>query len=124
MNTLVLHIMGGLNMEVLNNFISIYCLITFIIGAMFMFTTFCIAAMCKMQEPKNKVHFYVARDKYGSISLYMGKPFRSDTEFYADSKKRVFCLTYNIDYFGLKHEDFDYLKWEDEPVEVFLNLED
>ena len=80
---------------------------------------------CKRRiEPKNKIHFYVARDKDGSISLYMGKPFRSDTEFYADSKKRVFCLTYNIDRFGLKYEDFDSLKWENEPVEVFLNLED
>ena len=38
--------------------------------------------------------------------------------------KKVFCLTYGIDCFGLKEEDFDYLKWEDEPVEVFLNLED
>lgn len=75
-------------------------------------------------EPRNKVHFYVARDKFGNLWFYMGKPFRGDTEFYADSKRRVFYLTYNIERFGLKHEDFDYLKWEDEPTEVFLNMED
>lgn len=75
-------------------------------------------------KPINKVHFYVARDKLGGLWLYMGKPFRGGTEFYAESNKRVFCLTYSIDRFGLKHEDFDYLKWEDEPVEVFLNYDD
>ena len=117
-------------MEILNNFSSIYCFIVFVIGAMFMFTTFCIAAMCKTQEPKstqepkNKVHFYVARDKSGDLWLYIGKPFRMDNRFYSDSNKKVFCLTYCIEKFGLKYENFNYLKWEDEPVEVFLNLED
>lgn len=75
-------------------------------------------------KPINKVHFYVARDKFGNLWFYMGKPFRDGTKFYSDSKRRVFCLTCNIARFGLKHEDFDYLKWEDEPVEVFLNMED
>ena len=26
--------------------------------------------------------------------------------------------------FGLNKNDFNYLKWEDEPVEVFLNMEE
>ena len=77
----------------------------------------------KNKKPKNKVHFYVARDKNGSLALYLGKPFRGNTNFYADSLNGVFCLTYNIDHFGLKYEDFDSLKWEDEPIEVFLNME-
>ena len=68
-------------MEILNNFSMIYCFITFILGAMFMFTTLCIAAMCKMQEPKNKVHFYVARNKNGSLHLHIGKPFRAHEIF-------------------------------------------
>ena len=75
-------------------------------------------------KPINKVHFYVARDKDGDLWLYIGKPFRDDIAFYSDSKRGVFCLTYNIEYYGLKYEDYDYLKWEDEPVEVFLDLED
>ena len=75
-------------------------------------------------KPMNKVHFYVARDKSGDLWLYIGKPFKDDIEFYSDSSKGVFCLTYNIEYYGLKYEDYDYLKWGDEPVEVFLNLED
>lgn len=74
-------------------------------------------------KPTNKVHFYVARDKDGDLWLYIGKPFRNNIEFHSDPKRGVFCLTYNIEYYGLKYEDYDYLKWEDEPVEVFLNLE-
>ena len=72
---------------------------------------------------RNRIHFYVARDKNGTLALYLGKPFRGHTTFDVDYLNRVFCLTYNIDHFGLKYEDFDSLKWEDEPVEVFLNLE-
>ena len=69
----------------------------------------------------NQVHFYIARDRTGNLWLYMGKPFKEGTEFYADSKKGVFCLTSNIKRLGLKYEDFNNLKWEDGPVEVFLN---
>lgn len=76
------------------------------------------------EKPKNRVHFYVARNKSGDLWLYLSKPVRGDTAFYYGHNKKVFCLTYGIDCFGLKEEDFDYLKWEDEPVEVFLNLED
>lgn len=74
-----------------------------------------------IRKSKNHVHFYVARDKNGDLWLYLGKPFRDDTKFYTSSK--VFCLVDDISRFGLKYEDFDFLKWEDEPVEVFLNLE-
>ena len=76
----------------------------------------------KNNEPKNSVHFYIARDKCGDLWLYIGKPIRGDTKFHSDSNKKVFCLTYCIEKFGLKYENFNYLKWEDEPVEVFINL--
>ena len=72
-------------------------------------------------KPRNRIHFYVARDKNGNLWLYIGKPFRGDTEFYTNYK--VVCLANDLSRFGLKYEDFDSLKWEDEPVEVFLNLE-
>lgn len=75
-------------------------------------------------KPRNKVHFYVARDKSGMLWLYMGKPFMGDDMFYNNLNKRTFVLTQNLKRVGLKYEDYDYLKWEDEPVEVFLNLED
>ena len=75
-------------------------------------------------QSKNNVHFYVARDKSGDLWLYIGKPIRGDTKFHSDSNKKVFCLTYCIEKFGLKYENYNYLKWEDEPVEVFINLEE
>ena len=74
-----------------------------------------------IRKSKNNVHFYVARDKNGDLWLYIGKPFRGDNTFYTSYK--VVCLADDLSRFGLKYEDFDYLKWEDEPVEVFLNLE-
>ena len=40
-------------METLNNFASIYCFITFVIGAMFMLAMLSIAAMGKDKEPRN-----------------------------------------------------------------------
>ena len=73
----------------------------------------------------NKMHFYVARDKDGSLWLYMGKPVREDREFYSGPGSKVFALAcHSFNCFGLSEDDYAKLKWEDEPVEVFLNLED
>ena len=72
----------------------------------------------------NRVHFYVARDKDGSLYVYFGKPERSDFTFMPCA---VGCCIADISEsqeFGLKSDDFKDLKWEDEPVEVFLNMED
>lgn len=111
-------------MEIFSNFSSIYCFITFILGAVFMLATLCIVAISKDKEPRNNVHFYVARDKDGELYLYMGKPIRISDEF-------ITCYGGNIieeakvflDY-GLNENDYANLKWEDEPVEVFLNMKD
>ena len=63
-------------METLNNFASIYCFIAFIFGAVFMLAMLSITAMGKVKEPRNKVHFYVTREKNGTLWLYMGKPIK------------------------------------------------
>ena len=104
--------------------IIISLIIAFIFGALLMFLVFCIVAPIKEEKPKNNVHFYIARDKNGDLWLYIGKPIRGDTKFHSDSNKKVFCLTHCMEKFGLKYENYNYLKWEDEPVEVFINLED
>ena len=112
-------------MEILNNFASIYCFIAFVIGAVFMLAMLSIAAMGKAKEPRNKVHFYVARNKNNKLCLYMGKPRRYDDEFRAYLDKGAMyirCCDFNV--FGLNEKDYANLKWEDEPVEVFLNMED
>ena len=114
-----------MTMEILSNFISIYCLITFIVGAGFMLAMYPIAAMGKDNEPRNKVHFYVARDMDGLLCLYISKPLRSKIQFHPNIRNGVIVLNrYNYKRFGLNEDDYANLKWEDEPVEVFLNMED
>ena len=99
--------------------------IAFILGAISMFMLVCIGYAAKREEPVNRVHFYVAKDKDGGLYLYLGKPFRGSSEFYGNPDKGSSFLTYhNFEYFGLNENDYKDLKWEDEPVEVFLNLED
>lgn len=76
-------------------------------------------------KPKNKVHFYVARDKNSDIYLYLGKPIRCHSNFVnLYGSLGNFANEYDFKDFGLNPDDFKDLKWEDEPVEVFLNLED
>lgn len=81
----------------------------------------------KKKSPKNNVHFYVARDKDGSLFLHIGKPIRGETEFYSElyyDHVEFYCCDYSFEVFGLNKNDYVNLKWEDEPVEVFLNMKD
>ena len=70
---------------------------------------------------RNNVHFYVARDKNTLLYLYLGKPKRSYYSF--TPCKNGYCFMSDFQKFGLNPDDFSGIKWEDEPVEVFLNLE-
>ena len=74
-------------------------------------------------KPKNNVHFYVARDKNGSLWLYLGKPIRG-THMFVKGHGRALTASCEFQEFGLNEHDFDKLKWEDEPVEVFIKMED
>ena len=83
---------------------------------------------CKIRnlstKPKNNVHFYVARDKDGKLWLYLGKPERRQYSF-LNSNGAVgsfMANEYHFIDFGLTPDDFKDLEWEDEPVEVFLNM--
>ena len=73
---------------------------------------------------KNKAHFYVARDRDGTLWLYISKPHR-ENDFFQPSDNGYMAISQDSFYkFGLNEKDYNNLKWEDEPVEVFLNLED
>ena len=100
-------------MEILSNFSSPYCFISFIIGAMFMFVAFCIAAMGKVQEPMNKVQFFVKRISHDYYSLCIKGKYGLHTIF----------TDISLSDFGLSTDDFTDMK-KDEIREVFLNLED
>lgn len=75
-------------------------------------------------KPINKVHFYVARDKDEKLWLYMGKPVRCDESFVSNTHGKVVIDSPRFIDFGLNERNYKDLKWEDEPVEVFLDLED
>ena len=98
----------------------IMLVIAFILGAIVMFVMFCMVYTAK------QVHFYVARETDGALRLYMGKPIRCEGMFVSSWKKRGKCLGRGSDLkmFGLNENDYDDLKWEDEPLEVFINMED
>ena len=72
----------------------------------------------------NRIHFYVARDKDCSLWIYIGRPTRGTLRFYPDDKCRVLWVLTNPNMLGLDENDYANLKWEDEPVEVFVNMED
>ena len=81
---------------------------------------------CKIRrtEPRNKVHFYVARYKNDRLWLYIGRPIRC-INIFSSPLSHLFTLPCSIfNYLGLNESDYANLKWEDEPVEVFLNMED
>ena len=76
-------------------------------------------------KSKNNVHFYVARDMNDDLWLYIGKPFRGNSIFCSSVGDRYFAILSNdFNSFGLNEKDYTNLKWEDEPVEVFLNMKD
>lgn len=89
-----------------------------------MLMSICIVAMGKEKEPKNNVHFYVARDKDGDLYLYLGKPIRISDNFIQCNGGNVMGGAKGFLNYGLNENDYANLKWEYEPVEVFLNMED
>ena len=126
-------------MEILNNFASIYCFITFVLGAVFMLAMIIIAAMGKVeeprneaQEPRNKVRFFVTQE-YGvhCLKLWMGKPELNEKKTWVSRSDTVHFLCddfYNgnrnlFEDYNLNPRDFADMK-EGEIREVFINLED
>ena len=119
-------------MEILNNFSSIYCFISFILGAMFMLMVICIVAMSKEKEPKNKVRFFVTRDNEDAFNdtfrnppvLWVGVP-KKDSVWWnmTETAKPIAFSKEGFKHYGLNYEDFFNMK-EGEIREVFINLED
>ena len=88
---------------------------------------FCYEYMIKLikTKPRNRIHFYVARDKDSSIYLYLGKPHRGKNAFHLNCDcEFILASEREFKKFNLNVDNFKELKWEDEPVEVFLNMDD
>ena len=82
--------------------------------------------MSKFSKKRNRVKFYVARDKNGELWLYLGKPIREDESctFIHNKLGNTIRNSSCFEHFGLNINDYKDLNWEDEPVEVFVNMED
>ena len=116
-------------MEILSNFSSIYCFIAFVIGAVFMLAMLSIAAMGKVKEPRNNVRFFITKDSdyyYRSRPiLWIGLPRRGKCAWCQDKMSHPLAINEeSFKNFGINIDDYKNLQWEDEPVEVFLNMED
>ena len=101
-------------MEILSNFSSMYCLISFVIGAVLMLVALAIAAMGKDDEPRNNVRFFVQKsNNIRALYLYNAKTRAHYKIAYGGFLKE----------FGLNPEDFADMK-EGQLREVFINLEE
>ena len=76
-----------------------------------------------LSKKRKQLHFYVARDKNDTIWLYIGKPVRGEFYFLPCSNGKTLATSKNFPMYGLYANDYANLKWEDEPVEVFVNIE-
>ena len=102
-------------MEILSNFSSIYCFITFIFGAVFMLAMLSIAAMGKTKEPRNKVRFFVKAVRDDMYWLYI-----------KDKKGNISFIGLDEDFnnlWGLNPDDFADMK-KGEVREVYLDFGD
>ena len=100
-------------MEILNNFSSIYCYISFVIGAMFMLAILSIAAMGKEKEPRNNVRFFVKAVRDDMYWLYI-----------KDKKGNISFIGLDEDFnnlWGLNPDNFSDMK-KGEIREVYLDL--
>ena len=102
----------------------IACIISFIIGSFVMLCAIAIVSNCKEEEPRNKVKFYVTRDINKEFTLWIGRPLLFVGIWLPTEKAHMIITSNNMTAFGLNIDDYKDLKWEDEPVEVFLNVED
>ena len=73
-------------------------------------------------KTKNNVHFYIVRDNDEMLWLYLGKPYRYVNGFNSCDNGCIIVIEDFFSRFGLNPKDFENLKFEDEPVEVFLDL--
>ena len=74
-------------------------------------------------KPRNRVHFYVARDQNESLWLYIGKPRLGTITYCPTVKCEIIGGIFVFPVVGLDENDYANLKFGDEPVEVFLNME-
>ena len=57
----------------------IACIISFVVGALIMMCAIGLMSCQKDKKPRNKVRFYVTRNKNGELNLSLNKPLRNNS---------------------------------------------
>ena len=101
----------------------------FIIAALVVLLYECEIIAKMRKEPRNKVRFFVTKDSdyyYRSRPiLWIGLPRRGKQAWCQDKMSQPIAINEeSFKNFGINIDDYKNLRWEDEPVEVFINLED
>lgn len=110
-------------------------LIIFILILMFILEIILYKQINNINKPNNKkklnrVHFYITSDLNegpAQFKLWLDKPYRNRyTNGWTYNGRTCMLLAQNekdIELHGLKLSDYNFLLWEDEPLEVFINLD-
>lgn len=84
----------------------------------------------KLRKPQNNIHFYIQRDRDGIFHFSIGKLNReSKLGFWMPISGKSYIIASSNTYlsyfkgFNLSFPEHENLTWEDEPVEVFLDME-
>ena len=100
----------------------IACIISFIVGATLMMCAIGLMSYQKDKEPRNKVHFYLVKTSFMTFDLFLGYPTKNNSSRGVWwTGNRVYVD--NLQDYGINLSDYNNLKYNN-PVEVFLNLED
>lgn len=109
-------------------------LIVFILILMFILEIILYKQINNINKPNkkklNRVHFYITSDLNegpAQFKLWLDKPYRNRyTNGWTYNGRTCMLLAQNekdIELHGLKLSDYNFLLWEDEPLEVFVNLD-
>lgn len=97
-------------------------LLSFLVG-MFVSLVLNIIIWRYLKRKMNNVHFYVARDSDDKLHLWLGKPIRLNSLWSGFCSWRIDGRFTEFRILGVYQELFRNLEWDDEPVEVYLNLD-
>lgn len=101
------------------------CLLVFLGGVLFSVIADTYIFGYFKRNSHNDVHFYVTRDIDRRLELWIGKPIRIYGKYWGHKYEDAVSIITNerfINNFNLNRSDFDNLTYDDEPLEVFLNL--
>lgn len=106
--------------------IWIYCLISFILGAVWLLGAICLCRYLKNSTEEinnNNVHFYIVRDNSSRLRMYLGRPRQSESGYVSNDCGSYICEQSNMKRFGIQVDKYSELTYDDGPLEIYLNTD-